>query len=124
DIILFLAALQSVPQELVEAAKLDGANTWNVFWNVTMPMISPTTFFIVVLSIIGAFQVFTQTYVLTGGGPGHATYTIVMYLYKLGWSNFRFGYASAVAVLLCLVLAIITAVQFRAQRNWVYYEHD
>lgn len=123
-VILFLAGLQSVPRELVEAAKLDGANPWQSFRHITFPAISPATFFIVILLVIGAFQVFTQTYVMTDGGPGYSTYTIVMYLYVMGWNNFRFGYASAVALVLFVILAVITLLQFTLQKYWVHYEYD
>lgn len=123
-IILYLAALQNVPREQIEASRLDGAGAWQTFRYVTFPAISPTTFFIVVLQFIGAFQVFTQMYVMTQGGPGYSTYTIVMYLYYRAWDSFRFGYASAVAVMLFLVLALVTLAQFRLQKAWVYYEHD
>lgn len=123
-IIIYLAALQNVPREQIEASKLDGAGAWQTFRYVTFPAISPTTFFIVVLQFIGAFQVFTQMYVMTQGGPGYATYTIVMYLYYRAWDSFRFGYASAVAVMLFIILALVTLVQFRLQKEWVYYEHD
>jgi ABC-type sugar transport system permease subunit len=122
-IVLFLAALQGVSRELVEASKLDGAGVWQTFRHVTFPAISPATFFIVVLLIVGSFQVFTQTYVMTKGGPGYSTYTIVMYLYTIGWQNFRFGYASAVAVVLFVILSAVTYLQFKVQRHWVHYEH-
>jgi multiple sugar transport system permease protein len=123
-IILLLAGLQGVPSEQVEASKLDGAGPWQTFRFVVFPAISPTVFFVVVLLVVGSFQVFTQTFVMTNGGPGYSTYTIVMYLYKSGWNAFRFGYASAVAVVLFLVLALVTYVQFRLQNRWVHYEHS
>jgi ABC-type sugar transport system permease subunit len=122
-IILYLAALQAVPPEIVEAAKLDGAGAWQTFRFITWSAISPTTFFIVILQFISAFQVFSQMYVMTQGGPGYSTYTIVMYLYYMGWDSFRFGYASAVAVVLFVILAIVTYTQFVVQSRWVYYEH-
>jgi len=123
-IILFLAALQGVPRELIEAAKLDGAGSWQTFRHITFPAVSPATFLIVILLIIGAAQVFTQVYVMTHGGPGYSTYTMVFILYVFGWNNFRFGYASAVAVVLFAILAVLTFVQFRLQRRWVHYEYD
>ncbi len=123
-VVLFLAALQGVSRELVEASKLDGAGPWQSFRHVTFPAISPATFLVVVLLVIGSFQVFTQTFVMTNGGPGYATHTLVMYLYKMGWNAFRFGYASAVAVVLFVIISVVTLVQFRVQKRWVHYEFD
>jgi ABC-type sugar transport system permease subunit len=124
SVILFLAALQNVPREQVEASKLDGASAWQTFRYITFAAISPTTFFVVVLQFIGSFQVFTEMYVMTQGGPGYSTYTVIYYLYLTGWNAFRYGYASAVAVFLFVVLATITFLQFRIQSRWVHYEHD
>jgi multiple sugar transport system permease protein len=123
-IVLFLAALQGVSRDLIEASKLDGAGPWQTFRHITFPAISPATFFVVVLLVVGSFQVFTQTFVMTNGGPGYATHTIVMYLYKMGWTSFRYGYASAVAVVLFVILSAVTFIQFRIQRHWVHYEHN
>jgi multiple sugar transport system permease protein len=124
SVILFLAALQNVSRDQVEASKLDGASDWQTFRYITFAAISPTTFFVVVLQIIGSFQVFTEVYVMTQGGPGYSTYTVIYYLFLTGWNAFRFGYASAVAVFLFVVLATITFIQFKVQRRWVHYEHD
>lgn len=122
NVVLFLAGLQGVPQEFYEAAKLDGAGRWKSFWNVTFPLISPTTFFIVVLSIIGSFQVFEATYVMTLGGPNYATYTMVLYIFQEGFQWFRMGYASSMAYVLFAIILFLTLIQFRFERQLVHYE--
>jgi multiple sugar transport system permease protein len=129
SMIIFLAALQGVPQELYEAAALDGAGAGRRFFHITLPMISPALFFSVVMSLIGGFQVFTQAFVMTGtaqpgseGGPNNATLFMVLYLYKKAFQDFRMGYASALAWILFLVILIVTLLQKRASQGWVYYE--
>lgn len=129
SMIIFLAALQGVPQELYEAAALDGAGAGRRFFHITLPMISPALFFSVVMSLIGGFQVFTQAFVMTGtaqpgseGGPNNATLFMVLYLYKKAFQDFRMGYASALAWILFLVILIVTLIQKRASQSWVYYE--
>jgi multiple sugar transport system permease protein len=122
NMVLFLAGLQGIPQELYEAAKIDGANRWALFRHVTVPLLSPTTFFILVLSMIGAFQLFDYAYVLTGGGPMYSTLSIVLYIYQMAFQNFKMGYASALAYVLFVIIATVTFVQFRLQRRWVHYE--
>ena len=129
SMIIFLAALQGVPQELYEAAALDGAGTGRRFFHITLPMISPALFFSVVMSLIGGFQVFTQAFVMTGtaqpgseGGPNNATLFMVLYLYKKAFQDFRMGYASALAWILFLVILMVTLLQKRASQRWVYYE--
>jgi multiple sugar transport system permease protein len=120
--VVFLAGLQSVPAHLYEAAMIDGAGAWQRFRSVTLPMLSPTVFFNLVMGGIGAFQVFTQSYVMTGGGPVNSTLFYVLYLYDNAWQNFRMGFAAAMAwVLFCVVVAI-TLAQFGLARRWVYYE--
>lgn len=122
NMVLFLAGLQSIPTQLYEAATIDGANAWQRFRYITLPMLSPTTFFVVIISIIGSFQVFDQALVMTGGGPGVATTTLVLFIYQAGFQGFRMGYAAAAAWLLFLVIMAFTIIQFRAQRRWVTYE--
>lgn len=119
--IIFLAALQSVPRELYEAAALDGAGTIVQFFNITLPMISPTIFFNLIIATIGSFTVFDIVYVTTGGGPQFSTYTYFMHIYTTGFHSFDFGSASALTWILTLVLFVLTAIQFRLQRRWVYY---
>jgi multiple sugar transport system permease protein len=121
NMVIFLAALQGVPGELYESARIDGANRWNVFWNVTWPMISPSTFFVTVTSIINSFQVFDLTTVLTGGGPANATNTLVMYIYQNAFLFFRMGYASAIAYTLFAIVLIFTLLQTLVAKRWVHY---
>jgi multiple sugar transport system permease protein len=122
NMVLFLAGLQTVPQHLYEAASIDGANAWRRFWHVTLPMLSPVTFFVVVISIIGSFQVFDQAFVMTQGGPGTSTTTLVLYIYEVGFQEFEMGYAAAVALVLFATIFIFTLIQFMLQRKWVTYE--
>lgn len=120
--VMFMAGLQSIPGTVYEAAKLDGANSFKIFTHITLPLLSPTTFFVIVINIISSFQVFDQAYVLTGGGPGNATNTIVYYIYNNAFQWFRMGYAAAIAWILFGVIFVATLIQFRYQRKWVYYE--
>jgi multiple sugar transport system permease protein len=117
-----LAGLQGVPQEFYEAAEVDGANRWQRFRHVTLPLLSPTTFFIVVLQINWALQVFQEIFVMTEGGPAQATTTMVYYIYVNGWRYFKMGKASALAWVLLVLIGILTAVQFAGQKRWVHYE--
>jgi len=122
NMIIFLAGLQAVPQELYEAAKIDGAGAVDRFRAVTVPMLSPTIFFVTVLSIISSFQVFDQTYVMTQGGPVNATTTIVFYIFRQAFQWFHMGYAAALGYVLFAVILAFTLLQFRLQRTWVHYE--
>jgi multiple sugar transport system permease protein len=122
NMVLFLAGLQGVPQELRESARMDGANWWQEFTHVTLPMISPTTFFVLVMSLITSFQVFDQTWVLTKGGPQEATTTLVYYIYQTGFQNLRMGYASAIAYALFFLTLIVVMIQWRTQKRWVFYQ--
>jgi multiple sugar transport system permease protein len=122
NIIVFIAGLQSIPRDLYEAAAIDGANEWEQFRNVTLPMLSPTLFFAIVMALISSFQVFEQTYIMTQGGPGNDTLTLIYYIFLTGFTYLRMGYASAISfVFLALVLAI-TVVQVRLQYRWVHYD--
>ncbi|HEU5432849.1 MAG TPA: sugar ABC transporter permease [Thermomicrobiales bacterium] len=122
NMLIFSAGLQVIPRDLYEAAALDGASAWRRFLNITLPLLTPFIFFGLVLTLITSFQVFTQPYILTGGGPGVSTTTLVLYLYNNGFQYFRMGYASALAWILFLIIMAITIVQFVAQRRWVHYE--
>jgi ABC-type sugar transport system permease subunit len=113
QMIIFLAGLQAIPNELYEAAMIDGAGPWRRFWRITLPMLKPTTFFVLVTSIIGSFQVFTFVYVMTEGGPLHATDVIVYHIYQNAWQFLRMGYASAMSWVLFAVIFVITLIQFR-----------
>lgn len=120
--IIFIAGLQGVPVELYEAANIDGAGTWSRFRNVTLPLLSPTIFFNLVVGIIGSFSVFTVAYVATGGGPANATYFYVFHIFNTAFKDLDMGYAAALAWIFFLILMVFTGVQFLAQRYWVYYE--
>ena len=122
SMVYFLAGLQSIPEVLYEAAEIDGAGAWARFRHVTLPLLSPMTFFLVVVSLIGALNAFDQIQVMTQGGPAGATRTILYYLYQYGFQFFEIGYASAVAVVLLLITLALTLVQFRLSRSWVHYE--
>jgi multiple sugar transport system permease protein len=122
NMVLFLAGLQSIPDHLYEAATIDGASAWQRFWYITLPLLSPTTFFVVVISIIGSFQVFDQALVMTNGGPGTATTTLVMHIYQVGFESFHMGYAAAIAWVLFAIIFVFTLIQFYFQRRWVTYE--
>nr|BBH86317.1 sugar ABC transporter permease [Thermosporothrix sp. COM3] len=122
NIVLFLAGLQGIPQTYFEAARIDGANRFQTFWRVTLPLLTPTIFFTTVISVINSFQVFDLTFILTDGGPGKDSYTMVYHIYNLGFKSSQYGSASAVAVILFLILMVLTLIQFRLQRRWVHYE--
>ena len=117
NMILFAAGLAGIPKHYYEAAAIDGANGWQRFWHITVPLLSPTTLFVLVLSIIGSFQVFDIVFVLTSGGPLGATKVLVYYLYEHAFKFFNMGYASAVAYVLFAVLLVLTLVQIRAFRE-------
>lgn len=120
--LIYLAGLQSIPSELYEAAEIDGANKWKQFLNVTIPMLSPVIFFNLIMGIIGAIQVFTEGYVMTGGGPNNATLFSVLYLYRSAFDYLQMGYASALAWVLFIILLFFTLIVFKSSPMWVYYE--
>jgi multiple sugar transport system permease protein len=122
--LIFLAGLQSVPEELYDAALSDGAGSVARFRHVTLPLLTPTVFFNLVMAIIGSFQVFTQTFVMTDGGPANATLTYVLYLYRNGFEWFKMGYACALAWVLFFILLAMTLMVFRSSALWVYYEGE
>ncbi|MBI3307132.1 MAG: sugar ABC transporter permease [Candidatus Omnitrophica bacterium] len=122
NMILYLAALQGVPRDLYDAAEVDGANAWQKFWAVTWPQISPTTFFIAIMSLIGGFQAgFDPAYVMTGGGPNGSTTTIIYYLYKHAFEWHNMGYAAAIAWVLFLIVFAITVFQWRFFGKTIHY---
>ncbi len=122
NIVIFIAGLQGIPQDYYEAATVDGANSWHKFIKITIPLLSPVTFFVLTLSVITSFQVFAQAYVMTKGGPVSATKTIVYYLFIQGFENFHMGYASALAYVLFVIIVSLTMFQFWFQKRWVHYE--
>lgn len=113
NMLLFLSGLQSIPTHLYEAASIDGANGWQQFWKITLPQLAPTTFFVFVMTCIGSFQVFGQVYMMTGGGPDNATTTLAHQIYLNAFQYYHMGYASAISVVLLLIILAITAVNFR-----------
>ncbi len=119
--LVFLAGLQNIPEPLYEAAKIDGAGPRQTFRRITLPLIMPTTLFVVVTQFIAHMQVFAQPYILTGGGPGNESRSVVMYLYETAWKFFRFGYASTLAVALALIMIVVTIIQFRVLSNRTEY---
>jgi multiple sugar transport system permease protein len=119
--LIFLAGLQGVPESLMDAAEMDGAGRWEKFRNITLPMISPTLFFNLILGVIGALKVFTLAFVATKGGPSYATWFIALHIYQQAFSYFRMGYGSALAWIFVVTLLIFTYVQLSLSRRWVYY---
>lgn len=119
--LIFLAGLQSIPLEMYEAAQLDGAGGWRQFTNITIPMLSPQILFNCIMGIIGSYQVFTASFVITGGGPNNATLTMVLYLYQRGFLTARFGYAAALAWILFLIIMVFTLFTLRSSRSSVFY---
>jgi ABC-type sugar transport system permease subunit len=119
--ILYLAGLQSIPASLYEAAEIDGASGFNKFAKITFPLLSPTTFFIMIVSFLNSFQVFDQISVMTEGGPSNSTNVMVYYMYQNAFMFFKVGYASAIAVVIFIILFLITLTQFKMGQKWVFY---
>jgi len=122
SMLVFLAGLQNISQSYYEAAAIDGANRWQQFRHVTLPLITPTLFFNVIIYMIGALQVFDSIQVLTGGGPGDASRSLVMYIYENAFQLFQMGYASAISITLFIIIMILTLIQFKVSQSWVHYE--
>ena len=122
--ILFLAGLKGISETYYEAAKLDGAGTWTVFRRITLPLLSPTLFFTLVTGTIGALQTFTQSFVMTQGGPNNATMFAMLHLYLQGFKSLKLGYASALAWILFAIIMVLTVIQFQVGKRWVHYEGD
>jgi len=121
SMLIFLAGLRNIPTALYEAAEIDGASSWQRFWRITIPMLSPTIFFSLIMGIIGSFQVFTQAFVLTNGGPNNATLTMVLYIYRKAFQQLHFGYASALAWVLFAIILFFTLLVVRSSDFWVFY---
>jgi multiple sugar transport system permease protein len=122
NVIIFLAGLQAIPSDLLDAASVDGAGSWARLRNVTLPLLTPAVFFTGVLSLIASFQVFDQVFVLAKPRPTEATITVVYFIYENGFKFFKMGYASAASWILFLIVALFTAVYFRSQNRWVHYQ--
>jgi multiple sugar transport system permease protein len=120
--VILLAGLQAIPSELYEAARIDGASAWRGFWNITLPLLTPSTFFVVVISLINGFQVFDQVYVMTGGGPQGASQVVVGQIYDLTFRYGRAGEAAALSWLLFAVILGVTIFQMWGQRRWVHHD--
>lgn len=119
--LVFIAGLQNIPETLYEAAKIDGANSWQSFFYITVPLIMPTMLFITVTQFIAHMQVFAQPYIISAGGPGNYSRTVVMYLYETAWRYFRFGYASAISVVLAAIMIVVTIILFYVMRKRTEY---
>lgn len=122
SMVIYLAGLQGIPDHLYEAAEIDGAGTINKFFNITVPMMTPTIFFNLIMGIIGSMQTFTQFFIMTNGGPANATMVYVLYLYRQAFQYFQMGYACALAWILFLIILLVTLLQFWGASRWVYYE--
>lgn len=120
--IVFTGGITTIPKDVLEAADLDGATGWQRLWTITIPLLSPTLLFVGVTGVISALQVFAEPYVMTNGGPGDATRTVVMILYESAFSFLQIGYGSAIAVVLFAIILLITALQFKLSSRWVFYQ--
>lgn len=124
SMLLFLSGLKQIPQSLYESAAIDGATPMQRFWKITMPMLTPTIFFNLIQQIINSFRVFTESYIITDGGPMDSTLTYVLYLYREAFTNFHMGYSCALAWILVLIIGVATIVLFKTQNSWVHYEAE
>lgn len=122
--VIYLAGLQNIPPHLYEAGEIDGANRWHRFWKITIPLLTPTLFFQLVMEMIDSFRVFTQAFVITKGGPLNTTYFYMLYLYEQAFQEFNMGYASALAIIITLIILIFTLLVNSTQKRWVYYEAE
>lgn len=121
NIVIFLAALQNVPEELEDAAKIDGAKFWHITRFITFPLVSPITFFLLIIGFISSFKSFGLIHALTGGGPGDSTNVLALYIYQTSFRYYELGYASAVALVLFLIILLVTLLQWYGQKKWVHY---
>jgi multiple sugar transport system permease protein len=119
--LVFLAGLEGIPETIYEAAKIDGARRHQSFFRITLPLITPTMLFVLVTQFIAHMQVFAQPFIITTGGPGNESRSVVMYLYETAWKFFRFGYASTLAVALALIMIAVTIIQFTLLRSRTEY---
>lgn len=122
SMLIFLSALKQIPFSLYESAMVDGAKPWKMFTRITLPMLTPTIFFNLILQIINGFRVFTESYVITDGDPLDSTLSYVLYLYRRAFTYFDMGYSCALAWVLVAIIAVFTVILFKTQNNWVYYE--
>jgi multiple sugar transport system permease protein len=122
NIVLFTAGLQAIDPQIYEAAEIDGANKWQIFFKITIPLISPTTFFVLVTSFIWSFQVFDISYIATNGRPDEHSLTIVYYLFQNAFQYFKIGKASAIAWILTLIIGFVTYIEFKIEKKYVFYQ--
>ncbi|AST94988.1 carbohydrate ABC transporter permease [Shouchella clausii] len=122
NMVIFLAGLQGISRSYYEAADIDGATPWQKFRHITFPLLSPTTFFVAIMIVIASFQVFDQAYVMTQGGPGKASYTLVYHIFDMAFTRTAFGPSTASAMILFAIILIFTLIQFSVSRKWVHYE--
>ncbi|WP_127530619.1 carbohydrate ABC transporter permease [Paenibacillus kobensis] len=124
SMVIFLAGLKQIPADLYEASSVDGANKVTQFWKVTLPMLSPTIYFNLIMGVINAFQMFTSAYVITNGGPMNSTYVYALYLYERAFGRYQLGYASALAWIMLIMIVIVAALIAWSSKYWVFYEAD
>ncbi|MBR2570180.1 MAG: sugar ABC transporter permease [Paenibacillus sp.] len=122
NMVIFLAGLQGISQTYYEAAVIDGASAFRKFWHITLPLLSPTTFFATIMATISSFQVFDQAFVMTSGGPAKASYTLVYHIFNRGFVESNMGASAAAATILFLMILVLTLIQFKFSRRWVHYE--
>ena len=122
SMLIFLSALKQIPGSLYESAMVDGAKPWKIFTKITLPMLTPTIFFNLILQIINGFRVFTESYVITDGGPLDSTLSYVLYMYRRAFSYFAMGYSCALAWILVAIIGVFTIILFKTQGSWVHYE--
>jgi multiple sugar transport system permease protein len=120
----FFIGLQNIDQGLIDAAKIDGANAWQRLKNITLPMLSPTMLFVIITQLIGCIQIFEEPYLLTKGGPGDASRSISLYIYEMAYRSQQYGYASAVSLVLLLIILAVTLIQIRGSDMWVNYDRE
>lgn len=119
--VIYLAALQGIPKDLYEAASIDGASSWKQFKNITLPMLTPTTFFVTIMLTISCFKVFDLVYMMTQGGPGRSTTVLVSHIYNTAFKEFSYGYSSAISMVLFAIVLVVTLIQFKGEKKWVSY---
>jgi multiple sugar transport system permease protein len=124
NMLIFLAGLQAVSPSLYESAHLDGAGSWRMFWRITLPMITPTLFFVGIMTLINGFQTFDSVYLLTQGGPEHSTELLVYWMFKNAFEFYKIGPASAIAYILFVVILLLTVIQWQLRKRWVLYEDE
>lgn len=124
NILIYMSGLDIIPKEVYDSARVDGAGGWTNLWKITFPLVSPMTFFLVIINLIFTLQTFEIPYIMTGGGPNYQSYTVVYFLYDSAFRNFQMGHASSIGVILFIFIILIVLIQFALQRKWVYYAEE